>query len=220
MELFKGFAPDPANPHQTQSFGHMTGNHGHGCCVPHMGQRRREKMKALKYLALAAGLTLVLSPVFAQSDAPARATATLHGIDGASLGMATLMQAPHGVLIEINAEKLTPGRHAIHIHERGQCDPAMGFESAGDHFAPGSTAHGYMAAQGPHAGDMPNQVVGADGKLQAGMFNSNVTLMKGANSLFDNDGSAIVIHAGADDYRSQPSGDSGDRAACGVIRRS
>src|SRR5687768_6548662 len=149
-------------------------------------------MKPATHLGAAAGLALILSPAFAQSDAPVRAIATLHGINGAELGAVEFTQTPHGLLIEIDAGNLSPGSHAIHVHEKGECNSANGFESAGDHFAPGGTTHGYMTVHGPHAGDMPNQTVGRDGKLQAGIFDPKVTLTKGEHSLFDNDGSSLV----------------------------
>jgi Cu-Zn family superoxide dismutase len=112
-----------------------------------------------------------------------------------------------------------PVGHAFHIHEKGQCDAATSFESAGGHFAPLKHTHGYLSADGPHAGDMPNQFVGSDGALQLQVVNPNVTLGSGEGALFDADGSALVLHAKLDDYRSQPSGDAGDRIACAVIQR-
>lgn len=134
---------------------------------------------------------------------------------GQRIGTAVFQQTPNGLLISVTAEGLPPGEHGFHIHETGTCDPATGFSSAGGHFAPAANPHGFEVEGGPHAGDMANQFVGPDGKLRAHVFNPRVTL--GEASLTDSDGSALVIHAGADDYHSQPSGDAGDRIACAVI---
>ena len=136
---------------------------------------------------------------------------------GQAIGMAGLQQTPAGVLIDLNVKGLSPGEHAFHIHETGKCDASDGFKSAGGHFAPAKNPHGLMMAKGPHAGDMTNQFVGEDGILRAQVLNPNVTLGKGKTTLADADGSALVIHSGADDYKSQPSGDAGSRVACAVI---
>jgi len=142
----------------------------------------------------------------------------LVGAGGETLGMAKLEQTPAGVLISVNASGITEGEHAMHIHEAGQCDVAGGFASAGGHFAPGGTSHGFRDAKGPHAGDMPNQFVGEEGNLEAQVLNGAVSLGEtGPGALMDADGSALVIHGGADDYKSQPSGAAGPRVACAVI---
>ena len=100
------------------------------------------------------------------------------------------------------------------VHENGTCDHATNHDLAGGHFNPGNVEHGYLAAKGPHAGDMPNQKVGADGSLRAQVFNSMVTLDGGANAIR---GRSLMIHGGKDDYESQPSGDAGKRQACAAI---
>jgi len=105
----------------------------------------------------------------------------------------------------------------IHFHETGKCEPP--FESAGGHFNPGKKAHGVLDLGGSHAGDLPNVVVPAGGKLEFELFVPGLTLAAGPSSVLDADGTALVIHAKADDYRTQPAGDSGDRIACGVIPR-
>ena len=147
------------------------------------------------------------------------AEARMINAQGKELGVVALRDTLHGVLLQVMLQGLPAGGHAIHLHERGQCDASTQFESAGDHFNPDARAHGLFRADGPHAGDMPNQSVGQDGRLLVNLFNSRITLRSGAASLFDADGSAIVIHSGVDDYTSQPSGSAGTPIACGVIRR-
>jgi Cu-Zn family superoxide dismutase len=177
---------------------------------------------------IASGIVTALAsaPVAAlagEADAQAQAeivslNVAMIGADGQTLGMAKLEPTPAGVLISVTAKGISEGEHAIHIHEKGVCDAAGGFASAGGHFAPGGTKHGFKDAMGPHAGDMPNQFAGAGGDLRAQMLNRSVTLGEtGEGALFDADGSALVIHGGADDYASQPSGAAGPRVACAVI---
>ncbi|MAW82098.1 MAG: hypothetical protein CMI63_17815 [Parvularcula sp.] len=153
----------------------------------------------------------------AASDASsARAAAVLKKDDDSQAGSVTLVQTQSGVLLTATLTNLAPGVHGFHIHETGACKPD--FKAAGGHFAPQGDAHGLLVKAGEHAGDMPNIHVGADGKLKVEILNSEISLLEGEPGyLFDDDGAAIVIHAGADDYRSQPSGDAGDRVACGVI---
>lgn len=137
---------------------------------------------------------------------------------GKANGSATLTQMSRGVLIELNLTGLAPGEHAFHIHQHGVCQPQDGFKSAGDHFSGAGHTHGFDSARGPHRGDMPNQFVGSDGTLRAQVFNAQVSLSPGvAGSLMDRDGSSLILHAKRDDYRSQPSGEAGDRIACAVI---
>lgn len=149
----------------------------------------------------------------------AQATATLRDAARNQIGHVTLTEtAGHGVLLDIRITGMQPGPYAIHIHETGACAPPS-FESAGGHFAPRGRAHGMHHPDGMHAGDLPNIHVPATGELQIERLAQHVTLEAGAHSLFDDDGSAIVVHAGTDDYRSQPSGDAGARALCGVVER-
>ncbi len=137
---------------------------------------------------------------------------------GKSIGGVTLTDTPSGLLVDLDVSGLPPGEHGFHFHAAGRCDGPK-FESAGDHFAPRQRKHGVHTAGGPHGGDMPNQFVGADGRLRATVLNTALTLKAGAASVLDRDGSALMLHAKADDYRSQPAGDSGDRIACAVIQR-
>jgi Cu-Zn family superoxide dismutase len=146
-----------------------------------------------------------------------RKSVTAHFVDtkGKQIGKAMLMDTPAGLLIQMDLAGLPPGEHGFHIHERGACEPKEGFKSAGEHFAPRKEAHGFFDEKGRHAGDMPNQIVSRDGKLQADVLNREVVLS--AHSLLDKDGSALILHAKPDDYVTQPSGGSGDRIACAVI---
>jgi Cu-Zn family superoxide dismutase len=163
-------------------------------------------------IATAALLTALLSgPVAAQS-----AKASLKAADGKDVGTAELTAVPGGVLIKLNLKGLPPGDHAFHVHAVGKCEPP--FTSAGGHFNPNSKKHGLMVADGHHAGDMPNLHVPASGELAVEVVNTDIALEKDKpNSVLDADGSAIVIHASADDYKTDPTGNAGDRIACGVV---
>jgi Cu-Zn family superoxide dismutase len=151
-------------------------------------------------------------PAAAQS-----AKAQLKTGDGKDVGTATLTQMRTGVLIAIAIKGVPEGEHAFHVHAAGKCEPP--FASAGGHFNPESKKHGLMAMEGHHAGDMPNLHVPASGELQAQMLNTSVTLEKGKpNSLFGPNGTALVIHAVKDDYKTDPTGEAGARMICGVVQ--
>lgn len=170
-------------------------------------------MKAF-YTLLASAVVLMLTsfPAAAQS-----ARATLKNAEGKDVGTAALAQTPNGVLVRLSVEGLPPGEHAFHIHGVGKCEPP--FTSAGGHFNPGGKKHGMMAADGPHAGDMPNLHIPDSGRLVVEVLNSAVTLEKGKpNSLFGPQGTAFIIHAGKDDYKTDPTGEAGGRIACGLIQ--
>lgn len=137
--------------------------------------------------------------------------------EGKKVGEAELSENPKGVNIHVRAEGLEPGKRAIHVHETGKCDPPD-FKSAGAHFNPGHKEHGFHNPKGYHAGDLPNLEVSAQGKVDVVLKTADVTLERGkANSLLDKDGSALVIHAGPDDYVTDPAGNAGDRIVCGSI---
>ncbi|MCO7176014.1 superoxide dismutase family protein [Sporolactobacillus kofuensis] len=134
------------------------------------------------------------------------------------MGTAVLTETPRGVRIELEAEGLKPGIHAIHFHEYGVCTPPD-FMSAGAHFNPEHKHHGLKNPQGPHAGDMPNIFADSHGHVKTIIFDPLVTLQEGkANSLRDADGSALIIHEKGDDQMTDPSGQSGERILCGVIK--
>ncbi|WP_010531657.1 superoxide dismutase family protein [Lentibacillus jeotgali] len=144
-------------------------------------------------------------------------TVDLQSGEGESAGTATLEQVSEGVKVTLNGENIPKGTHGFHIHEKGTCE-APDFKSADGHFNPGNTKHGFDTSEGPHAGDMPNITVGEDGTVKMSYVAEDVTLEKGQdNSLLGDGGRALVIHQGKDDGKSQPSGDAGDRFACGTI---
>ncbi|HET6639905.1 MAG TPA: superoxide dismutase family protein [Gemmatimonadota bacterium] len=135
---------------------------------------------------------------------------------GVGIGAVILTAEGEDVVLRGALIALPPGEHGFHIHEKGSCEPPA-FESAGDHIGAGETAHGFDAPDGPHAGDLRNITVAEDSTATVDQAAGSVTLRGGSAELLDDDGSAVVIHAGPDDYVTQPSGASGDRIACGVI---
>ncbi len=163
----------------------------------------------------------LLAAASCSDDSPgevgATARAMLAAPDGQAMGEVTLTQTPTGVLIYAEVTGVSPGAHGFHIHGVGACSPD--FKAAGSHFAPGGEPHGFLHEDGPHAGDLPNIYAGQDGNARAEYFTAAVTLDDGADhSLFDEDGSAFVVHAGPDDHVDVAS--AGARVACGVIQRS
>lgn len=162
--------------------------------------------------AIVLGAALALgSPALAADTA----NAVLKDASGKEVGKATLTNTPNGVLIGIELSAAPDGVHAFHIHAVGKCEPPD-FKSAGPHFNPETTKHGLMNPDGPHAGDMPNFHVPAGGKLSLEVLNPAVSL-SGESALLDEDGASLVLHAGPDDYKTDPAGNAGDRIACGVV---
>ena len=155
----------------------------------------------------------------APAPEPLTATATLTTADGVEIGTATFTQVGSQTTASFHLVGVSPaGTHAIHVHENGECTPPD-FTSAGGHFNPNGKKHGIMAKDGHHAGDMPNLHIPASGTLQVEVVNSAITLEKGKpNSVFGPDGTALIIHAAKDDYKSDPTGEAGGRVACGVIQ--
>lgn len=171
--------------------------------------------------ALAAALIALPAALAAQEQEAAEVPEPNQGVasfidtEGNEVGAANLTDGPgNGVLIGIQLEGLPAEQWvAFHIHENGECDPEDAFESAGGHFNPDDRQHGYLVEGGPHAGDMPNQFVSADGVIMAQVFNPAVTL-DGENAIR---GLPLMIHALPDDHESQPSGAAGDRLACALV---
>ncbi|SNS32966.1 superoxide dismutase, Cu-Zn family [Sphingomonas laterariae] len=144
------------------------------------------------------------------------ATANLVGPDGTAMGIATLTQMSDGIRLVVDGRGLPAGPHGLHVHQTGKCE-APGFTTAGGHWNPTNMVHGKDAAGGPHWGDLPNLIAGTDGAGRLEVTLPGTRLAGGDHPLFDADGAAVVIHAGPDDYKTDPSGNSGGRIACGVV---
>ena len=175
-------------------------------------------LAVLLALPMASAQETTQPPLPAPPSGQPLATAAMIGTKGQPLGTAAFIGTPNGVLIQLRLDQVPPGVHGLHIHGRGQCEPPA-FSSAGGHFDPGGKAHGFLAAQGSHAGDLPNVMAHPNGQVWADIRTDAVTLGTGANSLFREGGTALLLHSGADDYRTDPAGASGERIACGVIVR-
>jgi Cu-Zn family superoxide dismutase len=177
------------------------------------------KFPVLK-LAVIIALCGACSSAQRMSNSVAAATAIMYDLNGAPIGTAHLSQNPSGMVsVDIASIALPAGTHGIHFHAVGKCDGgATAFSTAGGHYNPLGKEHGLNNPNGAHAGDAPNIVIPASGVGQVAFTTNRVTLTPGTISLFDPDGSAIVVHATADDQMSQPAGNSGARIACGVVR--
>lgn len=175
---------------------------------------RRRTLYGLAAATALSAAAIANLPATAQ-DAAMEKTIDVISADGNSLGTVKLTQVPTGVLIQTDLSGLAAGSHAFHFHTTGACEPP--FDSAGGHFNPTNAEHGLTNPNGPHAGDMPNVMVAADGSLKVEVINTMVTLSEGEKSLLDSDGSALMLHADHDDHASDPAGNAGARMACGVI---
>lgn len=146
------------------------------------------------------------------------AIAEIRNPSGQTIGTARLDEVSGGVRIVLEVQGLPPGEKGVHVHAVGKCDPPD-FASAGAHFNPDGKKHGLDSPDGPHAGDLPNLTVAANGSGRFETTTSRVTLGIGTNSLFDADGSALLVHAAKDDFKTDPTGNSGARIACGIIAK-
>lgn len=154
------------------------------------------------------------------APAPAPAAAALNSKianvlnkKGQKIGMVEATAGPHGVMLDISVNSMPPGKHGMHMHAVGSCDPDTGFKSAGGHINTMDKGHGLLYADGPHEGDLPNLVVNAEGYGAAQVFSHTLTW----DLLSDEDGAALIIHEGTDDHMTQPLGGSGGRAACAAF---
>lgn len=163
-----------------------------------------------------AGLGAVMLTVSLAAQGPVKVE--MKDAQGQSIGTASLSESMGAVHIQLDLKGLKAGQHALHVHGTAKCEgPA--FTTAGGHFNPAAKKHGTMSPDGPHAGDMDNFTVAADGTAKGMVMAKGISLGSGANSVFTGGGTALMIHAGPDDMKTDPAGAAGDRIACGVITK-
>jgi Cu-Zn family superoxide dismutase len=165
------------------------------------------------------GLFLAAAAAFSLSgSSDPTATAEIVNAQGQKIGSATFTETADGVRIHVQVSKLPSGVHAMHLHNVGDCH-GPDFKSSGPHFNPFGKKHGAKNPDGPHAGDLPNFEVKADGTAEVEVTAKLVTLKEGKNSLFQTGGTCLMIHEKADDEVTDPTGNAGERLACGVIKK-
>jgi Cu-Zn family superoxide dismutase len=175
-----------------------------------------EKLKT-QPTASPAAATAVSPERAAKADGdPDHATASILDRSGKRVGLVTLTAVPGGTVLNAEFTGLPAGVHGFHVHAVGKCEPP--FDSAGPHWNPTNVAHGVAIGPG-HVGDLPNIFVPENGRVHIEAFAHGLALGNGPGGVFDGDGAALVVHASADDYKTDPSGNSGERIACGVIER-
>jgi Cu-Zn family superoxide dismutase len=179
-------------------------------------QKEREmRLQLLLTLTLLAGCsTTATPPAVAVKEV---ASAKLVRADGSETGVATLSMQDDGIWLEMSSVAPGQGSFGIHMHTVGKCD-SPDFTNAGPHWNPAGRQHGRDNPAGAHAGDLPNLTAGSDGRV------SIKTMLEGAvwsgeGGLFDADGAALIVHEKADDYKTDPTGNSGKRVFCGVFTR-
>jgi superoxide dismutase, Cu-Zn family len=172
--------------------------------------------RKLNVVALAGILFLLIYT--ANAGAQNQARADIKDAEGKSIGSGSLRETKDGAVMTVNVKGLPQGLHAVHVHSVGKCEgPA--FTSAGPHFNPMNKNHGLKNAAGPHAGDLPDMYVEKNGTGRYEVLIDSMTLGAGQTSVFDADGSTVIVHVTADDNVTDPAGNSGDRIACGVITK-
>lgn len=177
------------------------------------------RIKSLSITCLAALPILAAVPTasFAHEHGGGHAIADIVDGQGQTKGRAMIMQGKDGVEVDVKAVGLPAGVHAVHVHTAGTCT-GPDFTSAGGHWNPAKKQHGHDNPAGAHMGDMPNMTVGADGTGELKTVIKGAMLSGGSEPLLDADGAAVVIHAAADDYKTDPTGNAGGRLACGVVK--
>jgi len=170
----------------------------------------------MKSAALWASALIIAGSIGARASAQEVAAGNFKNSEGKDVGTVHVEHMPIATIFLLKLHDMPPGVHGIHIHDVGQCDPPS-FDSAGPHWNPGHAEHGSKNPKGPHAGDLQNITIPADGKLEIQLTVEGTRQWQGEGGLLDGNGASLVIHANADDYTTDPSGNSGPRIACAKI---